>query len=160
MKNQEESTPQEKLKSIDTVGARYSCLKQDFIGCTETRRATNETVIVIDTSTQLDKERWNCMPSIAPFPHLERLVLNNSRYIRSIHESVSNLQYLKELSLVGCYSLQSLDPAISKLQSLEVVCKNNFVSTGVQQLTPLVSIARFDRFRFDLVAARLIVRPY
>lgn len=106
-----------------------SRLEQDFIGCTMLRCNTNNSVLTIDTSSQLDKQRWNEMPSVAAFPRLESLILGNSRYIRSLHESISTLEYLRELSLISCLSLEALDPSISGLQSLQVVNNDNDEAT-------------------------------
>jgi hypothetical protein len=109
-------------------------IRQGFVGVTmETDAVQTEdsfsgfsaapiNVRALSCRSRRDKDRWEKeMPSLDPFPNLERIDLHQCRYLVTLHESVTRLSHLKELLLVGCTRLASLPESIGSLQSLEVV---------------------------------------
>ena len=79
-------------------------------------------VAVLSTRCCRDADRWRDeMPSLQSYATLQVLDLHNSRYIRSLHESVGALSSLKRLVLSRCDRLESLPESVGDLQSLEEV---------------------------------------
>ena len=78
-------------------------------------------VISLSSRATSDANRWETMPSLEPYPSLQKLDLYKNRYITVLDDSVTQLQNLRSISLVGCKRLKALPSSIGQLQSLEEV---------------------------------------
>jgi hypothetical protein len=89
--------------------------------------ASSGHVVALSSRLQRDADRWEAdqMPSLSTFPELQRLELYDSRYITSLHASVTGLKHLRELRLVGCGALKFIPPMIDQLTQLEEVSKRD-----------------------------------
>lgn len=81
---------------------------------------TNE-VVQLSTKDCKDEDRWTEMPSLEAYPFLEYVSLDNSRYIREVHESLTGLTKLRKLALTRCLSLERLPSSLGKLENLREV---------------------------------------
>jgi len=96
-------------------------LQGDFKGCTVQSDAATGTVIALSTQSQSDVDRWDVMPSLQGFPDLQRLSLDQNRYLLKLDESVTQLDKLTHLVVTRCTRLQEIPSAIGWLQNLQVV---------------------------------------
>jgi len=77
---------------------------------------------VIEMSTRRceDRYRWRTMPCLVPkYSKVQRLNLENSRYITDLDVSVTELMDLKRLKLTRCSALQRLPAFIGNLKNLQ-----------------------------------------
>ena len=93
----------------------------------------NQTKEVMHLSTRFtrDQDRWmnNSMPSLEDYSSLRILDLHNSRYLTTLHDSVTGLHQLRTLILTKCDNLVSLPGSIGSCKMLETVRSVQFVST-------------------------------
>lgn len=94
----------------------------EFDGCTvEIQR---NSAVALSTKSCRDQQRWENMPSLNQYrTTLEVLAIHDSRYIRSLHESLVQLSNLKKLVIFGCSRVTALPNDIGELSQLEEVSK-------------------------------------
>eukprot|EP00536_Pseudo-nitzschia_multiseries_P011003 jgi/Psemu1/297748/fgenesh1_pm.355_\ len=80
-------------------------------------RESGDIVGLSSRSCSNDQKR-SSMPSLEDYPNLQVVDLHNYRYIRNLHESVSNLSGLRRLMLSRCDLLQKLPASIGRLDRL------------------------------------------
>jgi hypothetical protein len=69
-----------------------------------------------------DAERWNDeMPLLEGLASLRTLDLHNSRYLRTLHDSVGSLDALRCLILSRCDRLEHLPESLGRLKNLQEV---------------------------------------
>ena len=100
--------------------------KNEFIGCAF-GTSSDGTVISISAKGVQDEDRWETMPSLVPFPRLEKLELDKSRYITSLGNDLTSLDQLKQLKLTRCARLKRLPDSIGMLKQLQEVSTANSI---------------------------------
>jgi hypothetical protein len=94
----------------------------DFKGVNIVVDSESKNVVSLSTKRCLDKERWNqSMPSLAAFPALETLDLENSRYVVALHDSVGSLHQMRLLNLRRCDRLVRLPESLGDTTNLQEV---------------------------------------
>lgn len=91
-------------------------------------------IVALNSQWQLDVDRWEAMPSVSSLPDLQRIELYDCRYITSLHASVTDLQQLRVLRLIGCSALKSLPPLMDQWTQLEEVSKRRNVTDSTVSL--------------------------
>lgn len=93
----------------------------DFKGFALEKDAASNTIVALSSHTCRDADRWQKMPSLEAYPHLERLDLYKNRYINNLDGSIAQLDRLQILEVTRCKRLQTIPPTISQLQMLQVL---------------------------------------
>ena len=112
-------TPSDEGNNADDYG------EQNFCGFAVEEDIAASTVVALSSRPCCDRDRWETMPSLACFPALQRIDLHQCRYIVGLHESLTRLNQLRALYLIGCSRLKSIPDTIGQLEQLEEVSQEN-----------------------------------
>ena len=75
-------------------------------------------IVGLSSRNSSNEQKRSSMPSLKDYPTLKVVDLHSYRYIRRLHESVTDLAALQRLILSRCDLLQKLPASIGKLNCL------------------------------------------
>ena len=75
-------------------------------------------IVGLSSRSCSNEQMRSSMPSLRDNPNLKVIDLHNYRYIRNLHESVTDLQFLVRLVVSRCDLLQKLPNSIGNLHNL------------------------------------------